>query len=80
MRRALTVRLGGPVRALRILFATARDSFAEGLALIALGAVPVLLALAVTAKILLRNVGRTDTDPDTEKQNEAVPTAGRIEV
>ncbi|WP_411081519.1 MFS transporter [Streptomyces sp. cmx-18-6] len=35
---------------------TAREAFAEGLALVALGAVPVLLALAVTATVLLRKV------------------------
>ncbi|MFE2290853.1 MFS transporter [Streptomyces sp. NPDC059452] len=39
------------------LVGTAREAFAEGVALIALGAVPVLLALAVTATVLLRKVG-----------------------
>ncbi|WP_457784581.1 MFS transporter [Streptomyces griseus] len=41
------------------LVATARESFAQGLAWIAMGAVPVMLALAVTATLLLRNVGRS---------------------
>lgn len=42
------------------LVAVARQSFAQGLAWIAMGAVPVMLALAVTATLLLRNVGRSD--------------------
>ncbi|MFJ4707313.1 hypothetical protein ACIP6I_21015 [Streptomyces anulatus] len=46
------------------LVSVARDSFAQGLAWIAMGAVPVMLALAVTATVLLRNVGRAGEGVD----------------
>ncbi|MFJ6809203.1 hypothetical protein ACIQRK_24785 [Streptomyces anulatus] len=48
------------------LVSVARDSFAQGLAWIAMGAVPVMLALAVTATALLRNVGRAGEGADRE--------------
>ncbi|WP_053647757.1 MULTISPECIES: hypothetical protein [unclassified Streptomyces] len=56
----------------------ARDSFAQGLAWIATGAVPVMLALAVTATALLRNVGRGgETADHGKKPGEAdVPASG----
>ncbi|MFD7676239.1 hypothetical protein [Streptomyces anulatus] len=38
----------------------------QGLAWIAMGSVPVMLALAVTATVLLRNVGRAGEGADRE--------------
>lgn len=59
------------------------DSFAQGLSWIAMGAVPVMLAPAVTATVLLRNVGRADGGADREGEaeeageaGESTPTAG----
>ncbi|WP_371627824.1 MFS transporter [Streptomyces sp. NBC_01116] len=48
------------------LVAAARESFAQGLAWIAMGAIPVMLALAVTATLLLRKVGRVGGGVDRE--------------
>lgn len=72
-----------PTEAGAQLVSVARDSFAQGLAWIAMGAVPVMLALAVTATVLLRNVGRAAEGADQEgaagetgEAGEPTPTAG----
>ncbi|WP_258044675.1 hypothetical protein [Streptomyces sp. SM11] len=66
-----------PERTAAQLIAAARDSFAQGLARIAMGAVPVMLALAVTATVLLRNVARADDGGEADETGEAASTAGR---
>ncbi|MFD6478694.1 MFS transporter [Streptomyces anulatus] len=55
-----------PVETGAQLVSAARDSFTQGLASIAMGSVPVMLALAVTATMLLRNVGRAGEGADRE--------------
>ncbi|WP_457740527.1 MFS transporter [Streptomyces rubiginosohelvolus] len=59
------------------LVAVARESFAQGLFWIATGAVPVMLALAATATLLLRNVRRADGDVDEVGVDAAETVRGR---
>ncbi|RPK78938.1 MULTISPECIES: hypothetical protein [Streptomyces] len=70
-----------PARTAAQLTAVPRDSFAQGLARIAMGAVPVMLAPAVTVTMPLRNVGRADGGADGEgagdEAGEVASTAGR---
>ncbi|MEI5032772.1 MFS transporter [Streptomyces sp. S1A(2023)] len=60
------------------LVSVARDSFAQGLSWIAMGAVPVMLALAVTATVLLRNGGRADGGTGQEGEAGEAGEAGEV--